>query len=150
MEGGKNPFLENWKFPVSKGSHPTRFKLYPDGIRLRESIFFEQTAFTRVFHDPISKGRVQQLSDRAQRMYLYILYHAKNNMDYIVLDPEVYMSYFGIKSPTTFKLAKMELTDANFIAKANPRKTYWINPARFFCGSRPNTFPHNREITNEI
>lgn len=150
MQGKENPFLENWKFPVSKADNWRRSTRDENGNKIPTPVFFEREPIASLFLDEHCEDKVRGLSSGAQRLLFHVLFTIDKNKDYIQLDPEEYLRKEGKKSIVAFKNARIELCNLGFLSAATTRGVYWINPARFFRGNRPNTFPNNRDVQYTI
>lgn len=112
-------------------------------IQVPDKYYLDRTPSTKVFMTVGVKEKVYGLSERAKCLYLYLLYNLKQNKDYVQINQENYMLKNNIKSVNTFKEAKKELINADFILPASTYKTvFWINPNYIFPGSRTKKYEH--------
>jgi len=140
----KNPFEYSLQIPVtSMYSSNSLTKNMEDGVVVHKEILLEQTQSVKIYYCSDCKQYVANLSDKAQRLYLHILYTLKPNKDYIQINSEYYMKSNNIKSINTFKEALKELIRYNFIAPTEYKTVFWINPYLYFAGNRLTKYPNN-------
>lgn len=141
-----NPFTFTLSLPVTKIISNVSYSRSPEDGMILNSVFYqEQIESTRVYHCK-AKEDVYKLSDKAIRLYMYILYNLKSGKDFIQINEEYYMKKNGIKSINTFKAAKMDLIQNNFILPTIYKTVFWTNPNMFFNGNRLKKYPHNLNI----
>lgn len=147
-----NPFSFSLKIPVTEIMKSGEFKKVEDeelseGVILNATYYVERTQSTKIYHCENCKQMIYDLSPKAQRMYLYVLYNLKRGKDWIQINKENYMTKNNITAKNTVNDAIKELTRFGFIAPTVEYKSaYWINPTLFFSGNRLNKFPSNKEV----
>jgi hypothetical protein len=119
-----------------------------DGIKVLEEVELEYTQYTKVFKTPQLRAYVNNLSDKAQRLYLWLMYEIETGKDYLWINRTRYMEESGIKSITTVTNALNELHRYAFIVPTIIKDVYWINPQLFFSGSRIKKYPSRLKIRN--
>lgn len=147
----KNPYEYTLVIPVSKYTNPKEFiKQGEDGIVVNSSFYLERVQSAKLFYSTGAKEYVYNLSDKAQRLYLYILYNLLNNKDYVQINKENYMTKNGIKAENTYREALKELIRYNFLCLTEYKTVFWINPNLFFCGNRIKKYPSNIKVIKEF
>ncbi len=142
-----NPFTYTLSLAVTEVISNINYKKDPeDGLIVNASFYQEKVSSTRIYHCEDCKAFVYNLSDKAQRLYLFILYNIKTGKDYIQINDESYMAKNSIKSINTFRGARDELIRYNFILPTVYKSVFWINPNMFFNGNRLKKYPKNIEV----
>lgn len=142
-----NPFQYSLEIPVTVIISNTEYVKDPaDGIIINKKIFLERTPVVKIYTSKETEQFVYNLSDRAQRLYLHILYNLNAAVDYIQINRRTYMDEQKIKSVNTYKAAEKELIRYNFILHTEYKTVFWINPNLFFAGSRIQKYPNNLKI----
>src|ERR1035437_801229 len=74
-----NPFTNNLKIPVTKTIAPNQYTFTVDindpekvGTYTKAGFFIDKVQSSRVYYSANAKDNVYKLSDKAQRLYLYI------------------------------------------------------------------------------
>ncbi len=138
---GENPLIESFAVKVREVTQGT---VVQDGQRVLNNVLFEATPYTKIFTNTIDgvmpRKKVTNLNDKAQRLYLWLIYEIDSGKDYIWINQARYMEEQGIKSINTYKDAIRELVMNKFLAISVVKSVYWINPAYFFKGSRINKY----------
>lgn len=143
----KNPFEYTLSIPVTEVICANELEKDPtDGIYINKRLYFEKTPSIKLYYCDDCRTFVYNLSDKAQRLYLYILYNLKSNKDYIQINKEHYMNKQGIKSLNTYKEAEKELIRYNFILNTEYKTVFWINPNMFFAGNRVKKYAKNINV----
>lgn len=150
-----NPFSYTFKVPVNEIIKSDEFEKVEDeefseGLILNKTYYAERMQSTKIYYCVDCKEGIYNLSDKAQRMYLYILYNLKRGKDWIQINREYYMSKNNVKSINTFNGALKELVSEGFIATTAYKSVFWINPNLFFSGNRLAKFPNAIEVKQEI
>lgn len=147
-----NPFSFTLELQVTEVIQSGEFEKVQDeelteGVILNKSYMAERTQSTKIYYCEDCRHRVFELSDKAQRLFLYILYSLKRGKDWIQINKENYKSKNGIKSDTTVNEAIKELVTNSFIQPTVVFKTaYWINPLYFFSGNRLKKYANNVKV----
>lgn len=142
-----NPFLPQLRI---KATSRLSFKEFneqdAEGFRSPRRYLLDQSPYTKLFLDSDAVQIVHALSDCAKSLLLYVIYNLKPGRDYVILSSADYAQASNTKSRTTIAKAKAELARLCFISPTSIRTVYFINPAYFFTGSRPNKYPLNTHI----
>lgn len=138
--------MQNLSIDVTEVIKSDSLKVDADGAILNGSFLWDRTPKTELYHCPGCAENVANLSDKAQRLYLHILYAIQPKKDYLWLNAEYYMRRNGIKSRTTYSEAVKELIRYDFIIATHIRSVYWLNPWRFFPGSRVRQYPDRLRV----
>ena len=143
----KNPFEFTLQIPVTELiSNIEYIKDMEEGIIVPKGIVLERTKSIKLYYCEDCKDFVANLSDKAQRLYLHILYNLLHGKDWIQINSEYYMKKNGISSINTFKNAIKELMRYSFISPTEYKTVFWINPNLFFAGNRLKKYPNNIKI----
>lgn len=139
---GYNPFLNSLQIPVRKIIDTKSYKL-DEGVLINNQIKLEYTPFTKVFNTSEHRIIVNNLSDKSQRLYLWIIYEIEAGKDYLWVNIDRYMEEQNIKSINTVKNALQELVRYGILNMTVVKNVYWINPDFFFNGNRISKFKQN-------
>lgn len=138
-----NPFVQNFKIEVNKGIRKGKFRDIGEGVKAQDHYFTERTRFVKLFLSKDTLPLTMNLSDRAMRLYFYIILNLEPGKEYVYIDPKEYLKEAHVKSLTTYKQAKDELIRYDFLAPSARSRYYFINPKLIFFGNRPDTFESN-------
>lgn len=141
-----NPFAVPLKIPVNKVVSNRSLTRDKEGLMLPSVYHTERVTATKIYHNAGARKQVNELSPGAKALYLHILLSLDSGVDYVTINVKIYMAETGIKSLTTVAEAKKELIRELFISPTIFKTTYWINPYKFFCGSRVNKYPSAVEV----
>ena len=146
-ELGINPFIYTLVIPVTKVVSNVDFTFDgEEGIMHNKSFYVERTKKVSLYKCESCMDNIIGLSDKALRLYTWVLLHLIPGKDYIQLNQEYYMRKNNVKSINTYKSAITELSRYAFISQVPGYKSiYWINPNIYFSGNRLNKFPNNIE-----
>ena len=137
-----NPFTQSLEIAVRE--RVDLVAMVPDDtgklVSLRNPV--EQIQYTKVFHNADDGDRAIGLSACALRMYVYII-HKMGTDDWIRIMPDNYAVKAEKGSRNSYKRAINELIDEKYICLSPFKYTYYINPARLFCGNRIEKYPDN-------
>lgn len=142
-----NPFSYSLVVPVTKMYDDKLYEYHPpesegeEGVYINASFYMEQMQHTKLYYCPGCIAMVYNLSDKAQRLFLYILYHLRRKKDYMQINKDDYMRKNNIKSNTTYLAAVEELITYGFIGNTMYKTVYWINPILFSSGDRMAKYP---------
>ena len=106
-----------------------------------KGIYLERDHVTKIYVKATNRKAIAELSPKATKLFLWILYIVKFGNDKIKIDLKIYMKECAVLSDKTIRNAITELINKNIIAKTKTKGLYYINPSYFFCGSRINQFP---------
>lgn len=150
-ELGINPFTVALRIPVTKVISNVEFvQDISDGIFHNKAFFLEKVKKTSIYHCESCRDNTIGLTDKALRLYMWILMSIEPNKDYIQINQEYYMKKSGTKSINTFKAAITELSRYLYISAVPGFKSiYWINPMFYYSGNRLNKYPSNIEETGQ-
>lgn len=146
---GGNPFAQKLVIPVTAILSDKDFVKDEEGVIVNKTMYSEKTQKVEIYIHENANSNIAGLSDKAQRLFLFILYSVQRKKDYIQLNTEWYMRLNKIKSYTTYSNAVKELIRYEYITQSCERTVYWINPYRFFPGSRLMKYPDNKEVVQE-
>lgn len=138
---GGNPFLCTLEIPVTKIISNVDYTENTEGVVVNKVFYCEKTQKVELYMHESARSNVAGLSDKAQRLYLHILYSLTRNQQWIYLNKEFYMRENGVSSQTTFYDAVKELQRYCYVQKTITKEVYWINPHRFFPGNRVLKYP---------
>lgn len=145
-----NPFVVSLRIPVTKAEDHSKFKVkMEDGMRYPATYLIERTPHVRIFNAPHNKESIFNLSSKATRLFLYIIFTTKPNKDYVQLNQDDFKKKLGVSSDNTFLDAKKELIRYGFIASTQYKTVFWINPNIFFPGNRLVKYPTNIDVTHK-
>jgi len=144
-----NPFRQELVIPVTEIVRDIEYTKTEDGVIINKVLYAEKTQKVELYIHPDSGNNVAGLSDKAQRLFLHILYTMKSKQDWIYMNTEHYMKRNEIKSMTTVSNAITELCRYQFILKSHIKGVYWINPHRFFPGSRLRKYESNKKVVQK-
>ena len=142
-----NPFSYSLEVPVMKMFDDKRFEFHPPeaegetGTYLHASFYAEQQQSTKLYYCPGCISMVYNLSDKAQRLFLYLLYHLQRKKDFMQINKDDYMKKNNVKSNTTYLAAVEELLRYGFISNTMYKTVYWINPIVFSSTDRISKYP---------
>ena len=142
-EIGINPFLMGFKIQANVACSPDQYKKHnQDGqdIMLPATYDMDHTQRCEVYYTTGMKAVIMGLTDKAQRLLLYIQYSMVRGKDYFQFNPTDYMNKNEIKSRTTVTNAITELKRYGIIANAPRQTVYWVNPDIMFGGNRLNYY----------
>ena len=120
------------------------------GIQLPKRYKKDQIPHTKIFHSAELRKVTLGLSDRALRIYMWFVFHAEPDKDYIKFNQSAYMNENGISSINTVKDGVKELIRYQFIEKSNMKGVYWFNPLYFFRGDRLKKYSKKVQIINTV
>lgn len=146
----ENPYKTSLAIPVRKVISNIEFAENTEGVLVNKVFYSEVTKKVEVYIHENSRSNVENLSDKAQRLYLHLLYTIDRDCEWNYINKEFYMKKNGIKSLTTVKNAINELHRYGFIQPAPVKGVYWINPYRFFAGSRIKHFKDNLKVEGNV
>lgn len=107
----------------------------------------EQESFTKVYNRSAFRLHIMNLSLKASKLYLWIIYELDPGKDYIWFNRDRIKKELGI-SDNTYRRAIKELQTAIIILPSIVKDIYWINPDLIFHGSRKDKYPEHLQITN--
>jgi hypothetical protein len=140
---GINPFVCGLQIPVSTFTQKDTYHKDKDGDLINKQLEMEYTPFTKVYTKAIHRQIINGLSDKSQRLYLWLIYEADSNKDFVWINTKRYMDENLIKSLSTYHNAIKELTRYCIIQQSVVKGIYWTNPDFFFQGNRVTKFPNN-------
>lgn len=146
---GENPFVRTLSIPVTPIVSSKDLVLNEAGVIVNKTFYIEKTPKVELYIHECARDNIASLSDKAQRLLLHILYTMGRNKDHYQLNKQHYMTKNKIKSHTTVSNAIQELVRYQYIVKSCKQTVYWINPYRFFPGSRLQKYPNNKEVADK-
>lgn len=150
-----NPFTYSLVIPTTKVLSD-KFKHLPaevigeQGTFVLDTFHIEKTQSVRMYYCTGCKSFVYNLSDKAQRLYLYILYNLDRKRDYIQINRDDYMTKNNVKSNTTYLAAIDELVRYSFIGNTMYKTVYWTNPFLFSSSDRISKYPDRIEQVSDL
>ncbi len=152
-----NPYTNSLLIPVTKTFSPGQYTFHMDiehpenvGTYLPTGFYMDKVQSSRVYYSAGMKDIVYGLSDRAQRLYLYILYNMQKSKPYVQINKENYMTKNSIKSRITYANALEELIRYGFIVKTIYKTVFWTNPMMFSAGNRLKMYTNNLDVKGEL
>lgn len=101
-----------------------------------------------IYMTPEMRVIYMALDEASHKILRYIEGILKNGEDVVKINIDKFMAESGIKSKTTVYKGIEALCRYGFITKYHKQTYYWINPFRFFNGSRIDKYPKNLEKIN--
>ena len=145
---GENPFVQTLRIPVTKVVSSEDLVEDADGTIVNKTLYIEKTQKIELYYHECAGDNIAKLSDKAQRLLLHIMYTLKPKKDYYWFNKQHYMNRNEIKSLTTVSNALNELIRYQYILKTCITGWFWINPYRFFPGSRLAKYPNNKVVSD--
>lgn len=150
-----NPFTNSLLIPVTKTYSPDQYTFHPSddsdvGTYLPSGFYLDKVQSTRIYYSTGAKEIIYNLSDRAQRLYIYVLYNLPKGKDYVQINKDNYMKKNNVKSRITYGHALKELIRYGFIVRTMYKTVYWTNPVLFSSSNRLKMYPNNLDIRNEM
>jgi hypothetical protein len=146
---GVNPFVQTLQIPVTKIVSSNDLIQDAEGTIVNKTLYREKTQKIEIYYHECAGDNIANLSDKAQRLLLHIMYTLKPNKDYYWLNKQHYMNRNKIRSLTTVSNALNELIRYQYLVKTCVTGWVWINPYRFFPGSRLMKYPDNKKIVDD-
>ena len=155
-----NPFVSEQKIKVvgknqNRSIMTTEQLLSGDNIILNPelgniNVYYLLDAANKVsiYMTPELRSIYMNISEVSHKLLRYIEGILRNGEDIVKVNNEKFMSESYIKSRTTVYKGLEELCRYGFITPYHKRSYYWINPFRFFNGSRIDKYKNNLEKTN--
>lgn len=144
-----NPFTFTLRIPVTKVISNIDYTIdVEDGVFHNKAFYVDKTKKVTLYHCAYCKDNTIGLSDKALRLYTWIIMSIEPGMDYIQINQDYYMRKAGVKSINTYKDAVKELVRYSYIQATEYKTVFWINPNIFFSGNRLNKYPDNIVETN--
>ena len=155
-----NPFVSEQKIKViakNKNKKIMNIEQLLTGDRIIEnpelgnlSVYYLIDASNKVsiYMTPELRIIYMRLSETSHKLLRYIEGILRSGEDKIKLNVPKFMEESLIKSRSTVYKGIEELCRYNFITPYHKQTYYWINPFRFFNGSRIDKYPNNIEKIN--
>lgn len=146
---GKNPLANDFEIKASQLVFKDSFKK-DNNDWLHATNIVEQDKSTKVYIKSEYRKIISNLTAGSKSLFLWLIYEADNNKDYIWINKTRYMEENSITSINTYKKAVNELVRYCVIyPMLGKRNVYWINPRLMFNGNRITKYPDNIKIVNE-
>lgn len=154
-----NPFTSDLKIPVTLAAMPGQYTFDLEAVNMSgdlgtyvpsKGFLIDKIQSSRVYYSANAKDKVYGLTDKAQRLYLYILYNMPKSKPYVQINKHNYMFRNNVKSRITYTNAVKELITEGFICNTQYRTVYWVNPLLFSSGNRLKIYPNNIDIKGEL
>jgi len=115
-------------------------------------VYLEADNYVKLFNDfPKFKKLIYDLKPGAKSLLWYIILSLEPGCDWVQVNVDWYMKQNGIKARFTYREAAKDLCRACIInASTDYKDVFWVNPAYFYCGSRPNKYPDNKVIMGKM
>lgn len=146
---GTNPFLHTLQIPVTEILSNKDLVEGADGTVINKTLYMEKTQKVEIYYHECAGDNIAKLSDKAQRLLLHVMYTLDRNKDYYWLNKQHYMNRNEIKSHTTVSNAVNELIRYQYLLKTACTGWYWINPYRFYPGSRLARYPDKKIVKGD-
>lgn len=147
----RNPFSVPLKIETTRITDSKKYIPDADGVMHPVEFLIERQQSARLYYYAGAKDEVYNLSVSAKAMLLYVLYNLESGRDYVRMNQQNYMIKNEVKSVNTYKAALKELCRYCFLSQSVDYKdVYWINPMRFFSGSRIEKYPDNVIVKSEL
>ncbi len=146
---GTNPFLNTLVIPVTKIISSNDLIENAEGVVTNKTLYMEKQQKVELYYHECAGDNIAKLSDKAQRLLLHVLYTLDRNKDYYWLNKQHYMNRNEIKSATTVSNAINELIRYQYLLKTACIGWFWVNPYRFFPGSRLAKYPEKKVIADK-
>lgn len=146
---GINPFTQTLEIPVTEIISNIDLTEDTDGTVINKKFYREKTTKVELYMHECARDNVAGLSDKAQRLLLHVMYTLDTGKDYYWLNKQHYMNSNKIKSQTTVSNAINELIRYRYILKTCMQGWLWINPYRFYPGSRLQKYPNNKKVVDK-
>lgn len=143
-----NPFTQELVIPVTEIISKVEYENV-EGVLVNKVLYVEKTKKVSLYIHENSGSNIAGLSDKAQRLFLHILYTVDKGIDWYQFNKEHYMMRNKIKSETTVSNAITELCRYQYICKSHLRTVFWINPHRFFPGNRVLKYPDKIKVVQK-
>lgn len=147
---GINPFIVNEFIKARNFSKNIPLISQDDGINIpvgnyKQSNLVEDQDFTKVFHDKDYRAIIMNLSEKALKLYNFIIFTIRTGEDYIWINNTIFQNECSYRKKD-YILAVEELKRYGIITSTSYSETYFINPFIFFCGDRLKKYPNNIKI----
>ncbi len=147
---GENPFLQTLTIPVTEILSSKDLVENAEGAVVNKTLYMEKTQKIELYYHECAGDNIAKLSDKAQRLLLHIMYTLERNQDYYWLNKQHYMNRNNIRSLTTVSNATNELIRYQYLLKTACIGWLWINPYRFFPGSRLSKYPDKKVVVDNV
>jgi hypothetical protein len=114
----------------------------PSGT-FKNKLVVEEQSCTKLWHDTDFRNIILLLSYNALRLFNYIQYTLKPNIDYIWINSRLFQDTCKINKKQEYIDAVEELIRFGVITTTIYPDTYWINPLIIFSGNRLKKYPEN-------
>jgi len=149
-----NPFISQESFKlkvleIKKTTHKIDTSNIPeDGVivgdyeTVTRSFLIEQQKKKSMYDVPyLDNILFGELTSRSRDLFLYVLNHAPQDLDYINLKQSIVCRNIRMSKPTLISAIK-ELSDVGVICRKS-QSEYWINPYYIFRGNRVKFYQEN-------
>ena len=115
-------------------------------IHVPKEYYQEGEPHTKIFRSAQLRDAIIDLNPAAKDLWTWINFEIDYNRHSIDINKKLFIKRAKI-TIRSYNRAINELQGAGFIFKSSISGVYHVNPRLCFFGSRPNTFPDNRQIT---
>lgn len=145
-EMGVNPYRGTFEIVVNLVKSSDKYKVWDkamgeDAIYELANFEHEAVPYTKVFNDSRRRLAMVKLSPRTKDLYLWIIYEAEKNKEFLWINKVRYMEESEVTAINTYRGAVNELIKKGFMIRSTFMDTYWLNPDYFFNGDRVKKFP---------
>ena len=121
------PYVSSLTIPVVRKLFEKQYKKDDEGDLIPVQQEIEYTEFTKIYTNRERRIIINNLSDKAKSLYLWLIYEIESGKDYIWINKIRYMEELSIKSIDTFKNALIELIRYSLLSLTVIKDVYWIN-----------------------
>jgi|GEM_PF-1980184 len=140
QEIGGNPFVGDLEIKVVERIIEGQFIKGDDGY-VRAKVQLEYDIYAKLYTDAKRRKEINELPLRSKEILLWLLFSLSPGKDYVWINKRRYMKECNVSSIDTYKNALKELIKKKYLCYSVMPDVFWINPYKFFKGSRVNKFP---------
>lgn len=141
LDTQNNPFVQSLVIQMNTIEPINTFEI-SEGMIVPKTQRLDGVRAVKLFRTPEQTKLLNGITPNAGKLFIYIILTIQPGLDYVIINLKRYMKETHIHSRDTYYSAANELQRYGIILKAKPQtQMYWINPAYFFCGSRPLKWP---------
>ena len=154
-EYDKNPFLEGLEYrqktKITKIADAKEKLVNEKGEKIANVVYaketeFDKTPFVKLYHYDLRY--INDFTKDGIKLFTYILYNLKYNIDTIILDAKLLVEAGVFSSPKYFYKGLRDVLDAQVVAKTTTSSIYYINPQKIYVGERRFLFLKDEERNN--
>jgi hypothetical protein len=153
-----NPFMFNQKIDVISFNSKNRvidinsipknneINSNPNVYTINNNYILDRQNSISVYMTPELRLIYLRLSETASKLLRYIEGNLRYNKDIVNININKFLDEAMIKSRSSYYKGIEELCRYGFITPTTKANKFWINPLRFYCGSRTTSYPNNLSI----